>query len=83
MEKKEPTPVNINNNTNVVNVKVQHPRKPRAKKEKKTDWLVKAIVVGIIGLISAMIITYVNHSTAANGKPAFIQSDASNSSENK
>ena len=64
---------NVNNNTNVVNVRIPLQRKRAAKKEQKPNWVLKAIVVAIIGLICSIIIIYVTHSTAANGKPAYIQ----------
>jgi hypothetical protein len=76
MAKKEtPTNVNtnVNNNTNVVNVHVASSRNPYVKKEKKPNWIIKAIVIATIGLISSIIIIYVKHSTATNGKPAYIQ----------
>jgi hypothetical protein len=74
MAKKEQA-TNVNNNTNIVNVHVSRTQKPRTRKMKKPNWIVKAIVLAVIGLAASIIIIYVKHSTAANGKPAFIQSN--------
>jgi uncharacterized protein HemX len=66
MAKKEPTNSNVNTNNNVNNIHI-HPHKPHAKKhaEKadKLNWLVKAIIVGIIGLGLSLIGYYVKHNT--------------------
>ncbi|MDP1803206.1 MAG: hypothetical protein Q8L81_17725 [Bacteroidota bacterium] len=72
MAKKE-QPANVNNNTNIVNVHVPPTKKTYTKKEKKPNWVLKAIVVAAIGLVCTVIVIYVKHSTAANGKPSFIQ----------
>lgn len=74
-KKEEPTHINtnVNTNTNIVNVHIPHQQRHRMKKERKPNWFVKAIVLAVIGLISSIIIIYIKNSTAANGKPAFIQ----------
>lgn len=74
-KKEQPINVNnnVNNNTNVINIQNPKPRKSIAKKEKKPNWVLKAIVIAGIGLICSIIVVYVKNSTAANGKPAFIQ----------
>ena len=79
--KKEPTNSNINTNNNVNNnvnnIHVHNaPRKSPIKKEKRPNWIVKAIVVAVIGLVCSVILIYVKNSTAANGKPAYIQGGA-------
>jgi len=74
MAKKDtPTNNNVNINNNNVNVHVTHPKKTKPKKETKPNWLLKAVIIGAITLISSIILVYVKNSTAANGKPAFIQ----------
>lgn len=75
MAKKE-QPVNSNSNTNhnIVNVTVPAKRRSYSRKTKKPNWLLKAIVVAAIGLVVSVIVIWVERSTAANGKPAYIQS---------
>ncbi|MDP2386163.1 MAG: hypothetical protein Q8M29_07315 [Bacteroidota bacterium] len=75
----EATPVNsnVNNNTNNINlnVKVEHPkvpRKPKVVEKKKPNWVVKALVVGIIGLVASLITYYVTNDKN-NHKPAIIE----------
>lgn len=64
---------NVNNNNVNVEVNVAHPRKSTTKKKAKPNWLIKAIVVAVIGLICSVILIYVKNSTVSNGKPAYIQ----------
>jgi len=72
MAKKE-TASNVNNNTNIVNVHLPKRTRSVSKKEKKPHWLLKAIVIGMIGLIVSLILLYLEESRSTNGKPAYIQ----------
>ncbi len=75
MAKKE-TATNVNNNTNIVNVHIPKRTRTSPKKEKKPHWLLKAVIIGMISLIVSLILLYVEESSSANGKPAYIQGGA-------
>lgn len=65
VKKKEEPPFtvsNVNNNTNNVNVKVELPKRPRkapAPKQKKPNWLKRAIIIGLISLGVTLIAYFV------------------------
>jgi hypothetical protein len=73
MAKKE-QPMNSNTNLNIVNVNIPERKRSYAKKAKKPNWLLRALVVTAIGTVVSIVLTWVQRSTAANGKPAYIQS---------
>lgn len=75
-KKEEPVGVNnVNNNTNNVNVNVHIPPKKRTyNKKKKPNWIVKAVVLGIIGLVVAVMTYYLTNGNSA-GKPAIIENN--------
>jgi len=64
MAKKETTPTNVNTNINqnTNNITVNVPptvKKPRSRKAKKPNWVVKAVVLALIGLAVTLIVIYV------------------------
>jgi hypothetical protein len=80
-KKKEEVPItnsNINNNTNNVNVNVHVPkprasRKTPAKKQAKPNWVLKAIVIGLIGLAIAFLGKLTGVFGGGKGSPAVIE----------
>jgi len=67
--------VNTNNNTINVNVNVEKPKSSRKKKavkeESKPNWIIKAVVVGLLGLILPFFWNYIkNVLEGGHGKPA-------------
>lgn len=69
-KKKDETPVtnsnvNTNNNTNNVNVNVKleqpKPRRAPQPKKKQTNWVTKAIVLGVIGLVLSILGYYLKN----------------------
>lgn len=71
MAKKE-SPVNSNVNThnitNNVQVDVHQPKRTYTKRKQKTNWFAKAIIGGIVTIITALIIYY-NTGTNQTHKP--------------
>ena len=63
--------VNTNNNTNHINVKVEYPKKRApSKKKDKPNWILKAVVVGVVGLVLSLVGYYVKKQIDEKEKPA-------------
>ncbi len=79
--KKESIPTNVNNNTNnnSVNVKVDvyTPKRVSAKKKEKEkpNWLLKALVVALIGFVLSIITYYIKTKNGSHN-PAVIENGA-------
>jgi hypothetical protein len=73
VKKKEETPANSNINTNNINIKIEQPkasRKITSPKKDKPNWIVKAIVIGVIGLALSLIGYYLKKTMeGGHGKP--------------
>lgn len=87
VKKKDETPVtnsniNTNNNTNNVNVnvKVEHPKAPRRTnppKKSKPNWVLRAFVIGLIGLALSLVGYYVKRAyDGGNGQPPSVHNGA-------
>lgn len=74
-----PVNSNINRNNNNVNVKVDlhHPKKSITKKKTKPNWLLRAIVIAIIGFVLSLIAYYIKTSMNENHDPAVIENGTS------
>ncbi len=64
----------INTNNNTINVNIEKPKSSRKKKafkeESKPNWIIKAIVVGLIGLILPFLWNYIKNVLEGGfGKP--------------
>lgn len=57
---------NVNTNNNHVNVNLEHPKTNPT--EKKPNWVVKTIVVGLIGLAISLLGYYIKNHYATDGK---------------
>lgn len=78
IKKKQETPfsnINTNNNINNINVNVKVPRsRKQVSKKSKPNWILKAIIVGIIGLVISFLTYYINNSfNKDKHKPAIIE----------
>jgi hypothetical protein len=93
-KKKEDLPVtnsniNTNNNTNHVNVnvKLEQPKKTtksNIQAKSKPNWVVKTIVVGLIGVLLSILGIYLkNRLSDASGRPAEIENGMQPISGNK
>lgn len=65
--------VNTNNNNIKVDVKVEHPKKRAYNRKKKPNWILKAIVLALIGLAITLILNYIMSDKGGEGKPAVIE----------
>ncbi|TND10180.1 MAG: hypothetical protein FD123_428 [Bacteroidetes bacterium] len=92
-KKKEETPVtnsniNTNNNTNNINlnVKVEQPKPDRrspSPPKKKPNWVVKTIVIGIIGLVLSLLGVYLKRTLdGGHGSVPGVHSEIANTSKN-
>lgn len=65
--------INTNNNNIKVDVKVGHPKKRAYNKKQKPNWILKAIVVALIGLAITLALNYIMSDKGGEGKPAVIE----------
>jgi len=71
---------NVNNNTNHIKVDLKLPksRKPKSKKQEKPNWILKAVLLTLIGAGGTILVYFMTQdSDHQNNKPAVIENTRS------